>query len=328
MRRREFLGVLGGAAAAWPMSAQSQQPQRMRRVGVLLGLAENDAEARALIAAFRQELAKLGWPEGRDLRVDVRFGGDDIQRIRALAAELVGFAPDVIFTGSQPVLDVMRETTRSVPIVFIQVTDPVGRGLVASLARPNGNLTGLANYDSMGGKLLQILREIVPSVVSLGVVLHPDNASNIANFAAMEALAPSIRAPVSKLGVRSSAEIERSITEFASQPNRGMIVLANPNTNANRALIIELAARYKLPAVYPYRYFVADGGLISYGVDIIDVTRRATFYVNRILRGDKPGDLPIQQPTKFELILNLKTAKALGLTVPESFLLRADEVIE
>ncbi len=264
MRRRAFIALLGGAAAAWPLAARAQQPDRMRRIGVLLALAASDPEGQARIASFKRELAKLGWTEGRNIRIDDRWPGADVGQIERTAAELVALAPDVIFINSQPAFDAMRQATRTIPVVFVQVTDPVASGLLPSLARPGGNLTGLSNYE----------------------------------------------------------------TAFARRSAGGLIVLASPTTNLHRELIIALAARHRLPAVYPYRYFVVSGGLASYGVDNIDLYRRAAGYVDRILRGEKPGDLPIQQPTRLELVVNLKTAKAMGLAIPESFLLRADEVIE
>jgi putative tryptophan/tyrosine transport system substrate-binding protein len=331
MKRREFITLLGGAAASsslWPLAARAQQAERMRRIGVLLGLRESDPEAQARIAAFRQELQKLGWTVGRNLRMDTRFGADDVKQIRTYAAELVSLAPDVIFINSQPVFDVMREATRTIPIVFVQVTDPVGRGLVASLARPGGNLTGLSNYESMGGKWLEMLKEIAPNVATAAVILTQESASNAASFRTIEDSAPSLGVQLITTGVRDATDIERAIDAFAQRPNGGLIILASPTINGNRDLIIALAARHRLPAVYPYRYFVTSGGLVSYGVDNRDLSRGAASYVDRILKGEKPGDLPIQQPTKLEFVLNLKTAKALGLTIPESFLLRADEVIE
>jgi putative ABC transport system substrate-binding protein len=243
VKRRAFITLLGSTAVAWPLAASGQQPPTKRqRVGVLLGLAETDQQAQAIVGAFRDELARHGWREGPDLRLDVRFGGDDLRRIRTLATELVELSPNVIFTGSQPVLDVMHAITRTIAIVFIQVTDPVGRGLVPSLARPNGNLTGIANYDSMGGKLLEILREIAPTVSTCAVVLNPNNASNTANFLGIEALRPSLPVSVSRIAVENSSDIEREFAEFALQRNGGLIVLANPTTNANRALIIALVS--------------------------------------------------------------------------------------
>src|SRR5262249_47303316 len=288
----------------------------MRRIGVVIALAENDPEGQARIASFRQELQKVGWTEGRNVRIDYRWPADDIYRIKRDVADLVGRAPDVIFINSQPVFDAVREATRTIPVVFVQVTDPVSSGLLASLARPGGNFTGLSNYEPMGGKWLELLREIAPGILRAAVIHNPDNASNIANLHAIEAAAASLGAASIRAGVHDGAEIEREVATFARRPFGGLIVLASPTTNFHRELIITLAARHRLPAIYPYRYFVTSGGLVSYGVDNKDLYRRAAWYVDRILKGEKPGDLPIQQPTKLELVINLKTAKALGLEVP------------
>jgi putative tryptophan/tyrosine transport system substrate-binding protein len=328
MKRREFLTLLGSGSAAWPLAARAQPTDRPRRVGLLTGLSENDPEAQARVAAFRQELQKLGWTEGRNIRIDYRWPADDADKIHRDAKEMVALAPDVIFINSQPIFDAMREATRDIPVVFVQVTDPVASGLVASLARPGGNLTGFANYESMGSKWLELLKEIAPTVRQVAVILNPDNASNSASFHAIDAATHPLGVQLSRAAVRNATEIERAITVLASEPNGGLIVLASPTTNVHRDFIITRAARHRLPAVYPYRYFAVSGGLLSYGVDNLELYRRAAPYVDRILRGDRPGDLPIQQPTKLELVVNLRTAKAIGLPVPESFLLRADEVIE
>ena len=328
MNRRDFMTLVGGAAAAWPLAARAQQPDRMRRIGVLLALAASDPEGQARIASFKRELAKLGWTEGRNIRIDDRWPGADVGQIERTAAELVALAPDVIFINSQPAFDAMRQATRTIPVVFVQVTDPVASGLLPSLARPGGNLTGLSNYETLGGKLLQLLKEIAPGTTRTAVIHNPENASNIANLHSIEAATASLAVELTAAGVRDAGAIEREIDAFARRSAGGLIVLASPTTNLHRELIIALAARHRLPAVYPYRYFVVSGGLASYGVDNIDLYRRAAGYVDRILRGEKPGDLPIQQPTRLELVVNLKTAKAMGLAIPESFLLRADEVIE
>jgi putative ABC transport system substrate-binding protein len=333
MNRREFITLMGGAAASssvfWPLAALAQQrADRMRRVGVLLGLAESDPEAQDRISVFRQHLQRLGWTEGRDVQLDYRFGADDLRRIQTYAAELVSIAPDVIFINSQPVLDAVRKATRTIPIVFTQVTDPVGNGLVASLARPGGNLTGFANFESIGGKLLELLREIAPSVTNVAVILNPENASNVAQFHVIRAAAQSSNVQLSKAEVQNTADIVQFVDAFASQPNSGLIVLASPTTNANRELIISLTVRHRLPAIYPFRYFVTNGGLISYGLDNRDIVRRAASYVDRILKGANPGELPVEMPTRFELVINLKTAKTLGLDVPWFLQQRADEVIE
>jgi ABC-type uncharacterized transport system substrate-binding protein len=328
MRRREFITLLGGAVVAWPLATRAQQPDRMRRIGVLLALAESDPEGQARIGSFRQQLQKLGWVEGRDVRIEDRWPAADVEQIRRAAAELVALAPDVIFINSQPAFDVMRRATSTIPVVFVQVTDPVGSGLLTSLARPGGNLTGLSNYESLGGKLLELLKEIAPGVTRVAVIHNPDNASNIANLHTIDAAVTSLGVELTAAGVRDAGDIEREIDAFARRLRGGLIVLASPTTNLHRELIIALAARHRLPAVYPYRYFAISGGLASYGVDNIDLYRRAAWYVDRILRGEKPGDLPIQQPTKLELAINLTTAKALDLEVPTTLLARADEVIE
>jgi putative ABC transport system substrate-binding protein len=326
--RRQFISVLGSTAVAWPLAARAQQSQRTQRVGVLLALDERDPEGQARIATFRQELQRLGWEEGRNLRIDVRWPAADVDRIKRDAADLVGLAPDVIFINSQPVFDAMRDATRTIPVVFVQVTDPVGSGLITSLARPGGNFTGFSNYDSVGGKWLELLREIAPTTTRALILHNPQSASNIANLHAIDTAATSLGVESIPAGVHDAAEIERQIAAFAHQPLGGMIVLASPTANFNRDLIIALAARHSLPSVYPYRYFITSGGLVSYGVDNKDLYRRGAAYVDRILKGETPGNLPIQQPTKLELVINLKTAKTLGLEVPATLLARADEVIE
>jgi putative ABC transport system substrate-binding protein len=329
VNRRAFITLLGGAAASsvsWP-PARAEQAERMRRIGVLTGVSETDPEAQARVAAFRQELQKLGWTEGRNIRIDYRWPADDPANIRHDAAEMAALAPDAIFINGHPIVDAMRQVTRTIPVVFVQVTDPVASGLVASLARPGGNLTGFANY-SMGGKWLELLKEIAPGVHRVAIILNPDNASHGASFHAIEAVTHSLNVQLTRAAVRNAVEIDQVITAFAGEPNGGLIVLASPTNNVHRDLLITLAARHRLPAVYPYRFFVISGGLLSYGIDNIELYRRAASYIDRILRGDKAGDLPIQQPTKLELVVNLRTAKAMGLTIPETFLLRADEVIE
>jgi putative ABC transport system substrate-binding protein len=326
VKRRQFITLLGGATVAWPLAARGQQPDRVRRIGVLLALAKSDPEGQARMVSFRQELRKLGWTEGRNIRIDDRWPAADIGQIERAAAELVALSPDVIFVNSQPGFDIMRQATRTIPVVFVQVTDPVGAGFVASLARPSGNLTGLSNYD-LGGKLLELLKEISPDVTRAAVIYNSENASNIAHLHSIDAAKASFGVDLTAAAVRDADDIKRQIDEFARRSG-GLIVLASPTTNLHRNAIIALAARHRLPAVYPYRYFVVSGGLASYGVDNIELYRRAAGYVDRILRGEKPGDLPIQQPTKLELALNLKTARMLGLTVPPMLLARADEVIE
>jgi putative tryptophan/tyrosine transport system substrate-binding protein len=326
--RREFITLLGGAAAPWPLAARAQQGERMRRVGVLMPFAENDSDAQANITAFRQALQTLGWT-GRNVRVDYRWGGGEAERISSYASELVGLKPDVILASSPLVLQPLLQDTRSIPIVFTQITDPVGSGFVASLAHPGGNVTGFAIAEfSMYGKSLEMLKEVAPQVARVAVLLNPEQAPQAGMWRAIEAAAPSFRVQVTAADVRDSAEIKRAIDSFASESNGGLIVLPNVPTIVHRGLIMALAARHRLPAVYSFRQFVREGGLISYGPDRLDQYRRAAAYVDRILRGEKPSDLPVQQPTKFELAINLKTAKALGLDVSPMLLGRADEVIE
>ena len=328
MKRREFITLLGGAAAAWPLAARAQQTERIRRIGVLMPFAENDLDAQASITAFRQALQMLGWTDGR-VRIDYRWGGGEPERISAYASELVGLKPDVILVITALALQPLLQETRSIPIVFTQITDPVGSGFVASLARPGGNITGFAVAEfSMYSKSLEVLKEVAPHVARVAVLLNPEQAPQAGMWRAIEAAAPSFRVQVMAADVPDSAEIERAIESFARESGGGLIVLPNVPTIVHRGLIIALAARHRLPAVYPIRQFVTDGGLISYGPHRVDQYRQAAGYVDRILRGEKPADLPVQQPTKFELVVNLTTAKALGLTIPESFLLRADEVIE
>jgi putative ABC transport system substrate-binding protein len=301
----------------------------MRRIGLLNPFAESDPEVQANVATFRQALQKLGWTDGRKVRIDFRWGGADAGRIRAHAKELVDLNPDVILVITALALQPLLQETRSIPIVFTQIADPVGAGLVASLARPGGNITGftVAEY-SMSGKLLEVLKEVAPQVTRVAVILHPDQIPQAGMLRVIEAAAPSFRVQVMAGGARDVAELERAIDQFAREPNAGLIVLPNPVTLGNRKLIIAMAARHRLPAAYTYRYLVAEGGLISYGIDLSDQYRQAASYVDRILRGEKPADLPVQQPTKFERAVNLKTAKALGLDAPATLLGRADEVIE
>jgi putative tryptophan/tyrosine transport system substrate-binding protein len=326
--RRRFITLLGGTVA-WPLTARAQQSERMRRVGVLMPFAENDSDAQANITAFRQALQTLGWTDSRNVRIDYRWGGGEPERISTHASELVGLKPDVILVSSPLVLQPLLQETRSIPIVFTQITDPVGSGFVASLAHPGGNVTGFAIAEfSMYGKSLEMLKEVAPQVARVAVLLNPEQAPQAGMWRAIEAAAPSFRVQVTAADVRDSAEIERAIDSFASESNGGLIVLPNVPTIVHRGLIMTLAARHRLPAVYSFRQFVREGGLISYGPDRLDQYRRAAAYVDRILRGEKPSDLPVQQPTKFELAINLKTAKALGLDVSPMLLGCADEVIE
>jgi putative ABC transport system substrate-binding protein len=330
MRRREFITLLGGLVATWPLVALAQQADRMRRIGVLFGSATDDSEYQARFGAFLQGLQQLGWADGRNVRIDTRWATTNPDDIRRHAAELAALAPDVILaaTGSATVAPLLQ-ATRTVPIVFVLVIDPVGAGFVASLAQPGGNATGFTIFEyGMSGKWLERLKAIAPIVTRVAVLRDPAIASGIGQFATVQAVAPSFGVELSPVDVRDAPEIERAVTAFARSGNGGLIVTASALATRYRDLIITLAARHKLPAVYSRRLFVADGGLLSYGPDYVDQFRRAAGYVDRILKGEKPADMPVQAPTRYELVINLKTAKALGLTIPESFLLRADEVIE
>ena len=327
MRRREFLGILGGAAA-WPVASKAQQVERVRRVGVLNILASDDPEGQARRAVFEQTLEQLGWTVGRDLKIDTRQIGADLDGLRRYAAELVALSPDVIFSiGSLPVA-ALQQATRTIPIVFMNATDPVGAGLVESMAHPGGNITGFSNFEySMSGKWAELLKQIAPNVTRALVLRDPTSAAGIGQFAAVRSVAQSLGVELTPGNVRDTDEIERAVAAFARSGNGGMIVTVG-RTGARRTLIISLAARHKLPSVYPYRYYAVEGGLISYGPNTHDPVRLAAGYVDRILKGEKPADMPVQAPTKFELVINLKTAKTLGLTVPPSLLATANEVIE
>ncbi len=329
MTRREFITLLSGAAAAWPVTARAQQPSvPVRQIGVLLPAAADNAIFQARVAAFVQELAQLGWTDGRNVRIEYRWGAN-ADTIRKAALELIAFAPDVILASGTSTVGPLLQATRTVPIVFPLAGDPVGAGLVDSLARPGGNATGfmVAEY-SMGGKRLELLREIAPNVTRVAVLRDLTQGSGTGEFAAIQAVAPSLRVEVTPVSVRDAGEIERAVTAFTRSPNGGLIVASTTSAQLHRDLIIALAARHKLPAVSTERTFVAAGGLVSYGPDFIDQFRRAAGYVDRILKGEKPADLPVQTPNKYELVINLKTAKALGLDMPADVLARADEVIE
>jgi putative ABC transport system substrate-binding protein len=328
--RREFITLFGGAAAGWPLAARAQQLQRMRRIGVLMNLAADDAEGQARLAAFMQGLQEAGWAVGRNLRFDVRWGAGDTDLFRRYAMELVAFTPDAILAASGSTVPPLLQATRSIPIVFAQTSDPVGAGFVSSLARPGGNVTGFMQFEfGISAKWLELLKQIVPPVTRVGVLRDVVNAAQgIPQFAAIQAVAPSFGVELTAIGVGDATEIEQGINEFVRGPNDGLIVTASPLTAVHRDLIIERAARHHLPAVYPFRYFVASDGLISFGPDPIDSYRRAAGYVDRILKGEKPADLPVQAPVKYELVINLKTAKELGLELPATVLARADEVIE
>jgi len=326
--RREFITLLGGAAAGWPLAARAQQ-ERMRRIGVLMPGAADDPEFQARITAFLQGLAQLGWLDGRNVRIDTRWGVADADRIRKYAAELVALAPDVILANSSAAIAPLLQATRTVPIVFTSVADPVGAGYVDSLARPGGNATGFFVWEySIAAKWLELLKEIAPRVTRAAVLRESAIASGPSQFAVIQAVAPSFGVELRTIETRDAGEIERAITAFAQGSNGGLIVTGSPAAMFHRGLIVELAARYRLPAVYFQRPFVAVGGLVSYGSDPTDQYRRAAGYVDRILKGEKPADLPVEASTKYELIINLKTAKALGLEIPSSVLARADEVIE
>jgi len=329
LKRREFIMLLGGAAASWPLAASAQQEGRVRRIGVLLSFAADDPEALASVGAFLQGLQQLGWTDGRNVRIDYRMTAGDADRSRRYAAELVALAPDVILAMGISTVGPLLQANRTVPIVFANVIDPVGAGFVASMARPGGNTTGFTNYEyGMSAKWLELLKQIAPRVTRVAVMRDPSLTSGTAMLAAIQAVAPSFGVELSPVDVRDAGEIERAVTAFARGSNDGLIVVPNPTANFQREFIVTLAANHRLPAVYPYRYYVTSGGLISYGPDPIDQFRLAAGYVDRILKGEKPADLPVQAPTKYELLINLKTAKALGLTVADTLLARADEVIE
>jgi putative ABC transport system substrate-binding protein len=329
MRRRAFITLLGGAAAAWPLAARGQQGDRMRRVGVLIPGASDDPVFQARLAAFLEGLQQLGWVDGRNVRIDTRLGAGDADLLRKHAAELVALGPDVVMAYSSNAVPPLLQLTRAVPIVFAVVADPVGAGYVESLARPGANVTGFTGYEfALSGKWLELLKEVAPRVTRAAILRDPAIAAGPAEFAAIQAVAPSFGVELRPLDVRDAGEVERTITAFAQGANGGLIVTGSVWASIHRKLIITLAAQHKLPAVYNTGYYATDGGLIGYGPDYSDLCRRAAGYVDRILKGEKPADLPVQAPTKYELVINLKTAKALGLTVPPQLLARADEVIE
>jgi putative tryptophan/tyrosine transport system substrate-binding protein len=328
MRRREFLGLLGGAAA-WPVASKAQQAERMRRIGVLSGVSADYPETKPRIAAFLQELQRLGWTEGRNVQIEVRESAGNVGVTRKNAAELVALVPDVILASGGSTVAPAREATSTVPIVFTLAIDPVGGGFVDSLARPRGNVTGFMMFEySLSGKWLELLKQIAPGVTRAAVLRDPINPAGIGQFAVIQAMAPSLGIDVSAINVRDAQETERAVAAFASSANSGLVVTASPLTVIHRDLIITLAARHKLPTVYWDRSYVIAGGLISYGADVIKQYRLAAGYVDRILKGEKPAELPVQAPTNYELVINLKTAKAFGLSLPPSLLSRADELIE
>jgi putative ABC transport system substrate-binding protein len=328
MRRREFITLLGSAAAAWPLAARAQQPERMRRIGLLTSAIETDPDFQVRWGAFRQILQQLGWTDGHNVRFDYRFGSTD-DTARKHAGDLVALAPDVILVTGTPNVTALQQASRTVPIVFMGIVDSVGAGFVANLARPGGNTTGFHLFEyGTSAKWLELLKEIDPRVKRAAVLRDPANPASIGMLAAMQGVAPSLRVELSPMDVRHPPEIERAVAAFAGGSNGGLIVTPTGLAIRHRDLISTLAARHRLPAIYAFRYFVRGGGLVSYGPDPLEYYRRAAGYVDRILKGEKPADLPVQAPTKYELVINLKTAKALGIEVPAGLLARADEVIE
>jgi ABC-type uncharacterized transport system substrate-binding protein len=330
MRRREFIRLVGGTAASWPLAVRAQQAERMRRIGVLLGYPEGDLQAQANVVALREGLRRLGWIEGHNIQIDLRWAGGDADKARTFAKELVSIAPDVIVPSTNQVTAIVQQETHTIPVVFAFVGDPVGSGFVAHLARPGGNITGFAGFEnSIGGKWVEILKEIAPNVRRVGFIFNPEAAPNIGFFHAAETAAPLLGVEVTALAVHNSSDIEHGIMTVAAEPDGvGVIVAPHAVTVSNRELITGLAARYRLPTVYSDRYFAESGGLISFGNNTADLFRRAASYVDLIFKGAKPADLPVQLPTKFEMVINLKTAKALSITVPSFLLQNADDVIE
>ena len=328
MQRRQFIVLLGGAAT-WPLAARAQQPEQMRRIGILMNRTADDPEGQARVGTFRQALEQLGWSEGRNVRIDIRWGEDIVERERKYAAELVALAPDVILAGGTLSVAALKHVTRTVAIVFAGVGDPVGAGFVESLARPGGNITGFMVYEyGLGAKWLELLKQLAPNVTRVAVLRDPDNSSSVGTFGAVQAAAQSLRVELNPVGVGDADEIKRGVAAFARAPNGGLVVIPSGSVSRHRNLIITLAAQHKLPAVYPFRYMATGGGLMSYAPDWVAQYRPAANYVDRILKGEKPSNLPVQVPTKYQMVINLKTAKTLGLTVPQSLLASADEVIE
>jgi putative ABC transport system substrate-binding protein len=328
VRRREFISLLGGAAA-WPLAARAQETQRVRRIGVLTAFASDDAAQQSRVLAFAQALAQSGWTEGRNVRIDIRWGAGDPERIRRYAAELVALAPDVILADGSGTTGPLLQATRAVPIVFVLVADPVGAGFVQTVARPGGNATGFMLYEyGIGAKWLELLKEIAPGVKRVALLRNPAIAAGSGQLGAIQASAPSLGVEVRPINVRDAGDIERDVAAFARSANGGLIVAAGAQAAFSRDVIIKLAVRHRLPALYSDHAFVTGGGLIAYGPDRVDMFRHAADYVDRILKGEKPADLPVQAPTKYNLVINLKTAKALALTVPPTLLATADEVIE
>jgi putative ABC transport system substrate-binding protein len=328
MRRREFIGIAGGAVA-WPLAAHAQQSERPRQIGMLIPFNDNEPEVKARLSAFKQRLHELGWIESRSIRFDYRFTGQDAGRIRTGAEELIALAPDVIVVWGNPAVAILQKATQTIPIVFAGASDPLESGFVTNLGRPGGNITGFQNFESaVAGKWLDLLKEIAPGVQRVALVHSPDVSAQFGFIHAAQAASTSLGMTVTAAGVRSNADIEQALTAFAKEPNGGLIVAPFPFIATSQDRLIALASDLRLPAIYPFRYFAANGGLASYGFDTIDPHRQAASYVDRILKGEKPGDLPIQAPTKYELVINLKTAKAIGLTISRELQLRADELIE
>ena len=329
LRRRQFITLLGGAVAAWPLAARAQQPAQVRRIGVLMPFAEDHPVGQARVAAFVQGLRQLGWTDGHNVRIDYRWSAGDSDNIRKFASELIALGPDVVMAFTSAAVTALRQATSTVPIVFAVVADPVGAGYVESLARPGGNVTGFAAQEyAVGGKWMELLKEIVPRLTRVAVLRDSAIAAGPGQFGALQAVAPSFGVELRPIDLHDPSGIEHGIAAFAKGPNNGLIVTGSPSATLHRNLIITLAARHKLPAIYYERSFADAGGLISYGPDFIDQCRRAAGYVDRILKGERPADLPVQAPTKYELVINLKTAKALGLQIPDKLLALADEVIE
>jgi putative ABC transport system substrate-binding protein len=329
MQRREFLALLGGAAVACPLAARAQESERTRRIGVLMPGTADDAEYQTRLAAFLHGLQQFGWSDGRNVRIDIRWAGGNANFFRKYAAELIALAPDVILAPGSTSLGPLLQATRTVPIVFTTILDPVGAGFVDSMARPGGNATGFIAFEyGLSGKWLELLKQIAPKLTRMAVLRDPATAAGIGQFAAIQSAAPSFGVELRPIDMRQADEIERAVTAFARSSNGGLIVTAGSGSAIHRDLIVTLAARHQLPAIYGAHHFVTGGGLISYGPDRVDQYRKAAGYIDRILKGEKPGDMPVQAPTKYELVINLKTAKALGLTVPHTLLASADEVIE
>jgi putative ABC transport system substrate-binding protein len=328
VRRRDFIKDIA-VSVAWPLAARAQQPEQMRRIGILMNRAANDAEGQARLTLFRQALQQLGWSEDRNIRIEVCWGEDKVDLERKCAAELIGVAPDVILASGTESVMALQSLSRTLPIVFAAVGDPVGAGFVESMAHPGGNTTGFMLYEySFGGKVLELLREIAPGVTRVAVLRDPTNPASLATFGAVRGAAQVLGVEVVPIDTRDAGQIERGVAAFARSPNGGLIIMTGGWASVHGALVVALAARYKLPAIYPFRYHATGGGLISYGPDFVEPFRPAAGYVDRILKGEKPADLPVQAATKFELVINLKTAKALGLNVPNTLIGRADEVIE